>query len=70
MRFIMSLKPCLNLCSLRWFKPRRSLSFIPYPLQISNILLGKGPVNSNIFRILLLPGLVYSTQLFIEEGKK
>ena len=25
MGFIVSLKPCLNLCSLRWLKPRRNL---------------------------------------------
>ena len=39
--FIVSLKPCLNLCSLRWLKPRPNQvnSFIPYGLQISQILL-------------------------------
>ena len=34
MGFIVSLKPCLNVCSLKWLKPRRNLvnSFIPYGL--------------------------------------
>ena len=34
MGFIVTLKPCLNLCSLRWLKPRRNLvnSFIQYGL--------------------------------------
>ena len=34
MGFVVSLKPCLNLCSLRWLKPRSNLvnSSIPYGL--------------------------------------
>ena len=47
MGFILSLKPCLNLCSLRWLKPRRNLvnSFMLYGLQISKMLFGKGLIN-------------------------
>ena len=32
MKLMVSLQPCLNLCLLRWLKPRRNLvnSFIPY----------------------------------------
>ena len=47
MGFIVSLKPCLNLCSLRWLKPRQNLvnSFIPFWLKISKILLGEGLIN-------------------------
>ena len=78
MGFIVSLKPCLNLCSLRWLKPRRNLvnSFISYALKISKILLGKGLINSKslffkiiIFSEFLSPrfSLFHST---IEEGKK
>lgn len=39
-----SLKPCFNLCSLRWLKLRRYLvdSFLPNGLWIYKILLGKG----------------------------
>ena len=46
--FIASLKPCLNLYSLRWLKLRRNLvnSFIPYGLWISKMLLGEGLINS------------------------
>ena len=56
MGFIMSLKPCLNLCSLRILEPRSNLinSFIPYGLQILKIPLGEGLVNSKIISLKIL----------------
>ena len=77
-RFIVSLKPCLNLCSLRWRKPGRNLvnSFIPYGLSISKILLGKGLINSKslFLKILIFSEFLTSRlSLFhstIEEQKK
>ena len=55
----MSLKPCINLCLLRWLKPRCNLvdSFIAYGLKILKILLGEGLVNS---KSLLLKILLFS----------
>lgn len=43
MGIVVSLKPCLDLCSMRWFKPRRNLvnSFVPYRLLISKLLFGE-----------------------------
>ena len=78
MGFIVSLKACLNLCSLRWFKPRRNLvtSFIPYGLKISKMLLGKGLINSkSIFLEIQIFSELFTSRLSlfhstIEEGKK
>ena len=54
MAFILSLKPCLNLFSMRWLKPRANLvnSFIPYGLW--KILLGEGLINSKSFCLKIL----------------
>ena len=48
MRFIVSLKPCLNLRSLRWFIPIHNLvnNSIPYGLWISKIVLEENLINS------------------------
>ena len=53
---LLSLKPCLNLCSLRTIEPRSNLinSFIPYGLQILKIPLGEGLVNSKIISLKIL----------------
>ena len=78
MGFILSLKPCLKLCSLRWLKPRRNLvnRFIPYGLQISKILFGEDLINT---KSLFLKMLIFSEfitsrlSLFhsiVEEKKK
>ena len=78
MGFIVSLKPCLNFCLLRWLKPRRNLvnCFIPYGLYISKILLDEGLINSKslFLKILIFSELLsFRLSLFhstIEEGKK
>ena len=73
---IASWKLCLNLCSLRWLKPTRSLvsSFIPYMSTTLNTLFGIVLINlsKDIWNILYLkiyymtrsyvfPNLTYST---------
>ena len=78
MGFIVSLKPCLNLCSMRWLKPRRNLvnRFIPYGLQMSKILFGEGLINpkSLFSKILIFSEFITSRlSLFhsiVEEKKK
>ena len=78
MGFILSLKPCLKLCSLRWLQPRRNLvnRFIPYGLQISKILFGEGLINSKslFFKMLIFSEFITSRlSLFhsiVEEKKK
>ena len=80
MGFIIWLKPCLNLCSVRWVIPRHNLvnSFIPYGLEISKILLGEGVINSNslfflnsnISRICHLNFSLEFVQLSYWRGKK
>ena len=73
---IVSWKLCLNLCSLRWLKPTRSLvsSFIPYTSTTLNTLFGIVLINlsKDIWNILyfkiyymtrsyVFPNLTYST---------
>ena len=78
MGFILSLKPCLKLCSLRWLKPRRNLvnRFIPYGLQISKILFGEDLINTkSLFLKMLMFSEFITSRLslfhsIVEEKKK
>ena len=63
MRFIVLLKPCLNLCFLKWLKPRRNIvnSFISI-INTENTIRGRSSKlqkaffeDFSIFRISYLP---------------
>ena len=72
--FIESLKLCLNLCSLRWLNPSRSLviNLSPSGLKMPSIELGMGRI---IFiklalKILKLDARISLLHSFIVHGKK